>query len=255
MNNCQKVIFVVLLAVIPSLCCRAAAPELYRVSVVREYPHDRGAYTQGLFFENGQLYESTGQYGKSSFRKVKLETGEALETVKFNRKYFAEGSVILDGQLYILTWTNKVAFIYDASTLKYTRSYSYPREGWGLATDGRRLIASDGSSKLYFLGPDYSLQGSVNVTLDGRPVKYLNELEWIEGKVWANIYMTDTIVVINPRTGVVEGVVNCEGLLPSKLRRGDTDVLNGIAYNDGKIYLTGKNWPRLYEVKLVGGKP
>lgn len=251
MNIRQKVILVVSLVIIPASCCSAATPVRYKVSVVKEYPHDRGAYTQGLFFSDGQLYESTGQYGKSSFRKVRLETGEALETVDFNRKYFVEGSVMLDGQLYILTWTNKVAFIYDASRLKYTKSYSYPREGWGLTTDGERLIASDGSSRLYFLGTDYSLQGSVNVTLNGRSVKYLNELEWIDGRIWANVYTTDTIVIINPSTGVVEGTVNCEGLLPSKLRRLDTDVLNGIAFNDGKIYLTGKNWPKLYEVKLV----
>lgn len=234
-----------------AICCQAKAPEQYGVQVVREYPHDRGAYTQGLFFDGDRLYESTGQFGESTFRKVDLATGKALETLRFGRKYFGEGSVMLGGNLYILTWTNKVAFIYDAATLKYKQTYSYPREGWGLTTDGTDLIASDGTSRIFFLGPAFELRRSINVTLNGRPVRYLNELEWIDGKIWANVYMTDMIVIINPETGIVEGVVNCEGLLPAKLRMPSTDVLNGIAYMDGRIFLTGKNWPLLYEVKLV----
>lgn len=242
---------IVLLAAVNGI---AKGPEFYKVQVVKEYPHDTGAYTQGLFFDGDQLYESTGQYRESTFRKVDLTTGKALKTLKFAAKYFAEGSVILGEKLYILTWTNKVAFVYGASDLKYQKTYSYPREGWGLTTDGKSLIASDGSSSLYFLTSEFVQERSINVTMNGRPVRYLNELEWIDGRIWANVYMTDTIVIINPGTGVVEGVVNCEGLLPKKLRTSSTDVLNGIACQDGRIFVTGKYWPRLYEVKLVGQK-
>ena len=157
--------------------------------------------------------------------------------------------------LYILTWTNKVAFIYDAATLEYKQTYSYPREGWGLTTDGKHLIASDGTSRLFFLSPDFKLQKSITVKLNGRPVRYLNELEWIDGRIWANVYTTDLIVIINPSSGEVEATVNCGGLLPASMRKPDTDVLNGIAVDaDGRIFLTGKNWPRLYEVKLVPEK-
>ena len=202
------------------------------------------------------MYESTGQYGSSTFRKVDLATGNALEKLDFNRKYFVEGSVVLGDNLYILTWESKVAFVYDANTLEYKSTYSYPREGWGLTTDGRQLIASDGSSRLYFLDGEYKLQRSVNVTLDGRPVRYLNELEYIDGKVWANVYTTDLIVIINPATGAVEATVDCTGLLPASLRDNRTDVLNGIAFDpvSRKTYLTGKYWKRLYEIELVEKK-
>ena len=232
--------------------CKAGSPKRYNIEVVKEYNHDTGAYTQGLFFNGGQLYESTGQFGESTMRIVDLQTGRVQRKLDFSRKYFAEGSVILGDKLYILTWTNKVAFVYDAATLEYRQSYSYPREGWGLTTDGTQLIASDGSSRLYFLSPEFKLQKTVNVVLNGRPVRYLNELEWIDGKIWANVYTTDLIVIIDPKSGEVEATVNCGGLLPDKLRKPDTDVLNGIAVDaDGRIFLTGKNWPRLYEIKLV----
>ena len=248
--------FLVLAAsMLASSGCEAKVKE-YKVQVVKEYPHDTDSYTQGLFFHDGQMYESTGQYGQSTFRMVDMETGKALKKLDFNMKYFAEGSVVLEDNLYILTWQSKVAFIYDANTLEYKSTYSYPREGWGITTDGKQLIASDGSSRLYFLSDDYSLVKSVEVKLDGRPVRYLNELEYIDGKVWANVYMTDLIVIINPTNGVVEATVDCTGLLPRELREPKTDVLNGIAVNpdDGKIYLTGKYWKRLYEVKLVPKK-
>ena len=235
-----------------TISCKAGSPKRYNIEVVKEYNHDTGAYTQGLFFNGGQLYESTGQFGESTMRIVDLQTGRVQRKLDFSRKYFAEGSVILGDKLYILTWTNKVAFVYDAATLEYRQSYSYPREGWGLTTDGTQLIASDGSSRLYFLSPEFKLQKTVNVVLNGRPVRYLNELEWIGGKIWANVYTTDLIVIIDPKSGEVEATVNCGGLLPDKLRKPDTDVLNGIAADaDGRIYLTGKNWPRLYEIKLV----
>jgi len=234
------------------LSCDAKGPKRYGIEVVKEYNHDSRAYTQGLFFYNGQLYESTGQFGESSMRKVDLATGHVDKKLNFSQKYFAEGSVVLGDNLYILTWTNKVAFVYDAATLEYKQSYSYPREGWGLTTDGKELIASDGSSRLYFLSPEYKFLRSIYVKMNGRPVRYLNELEWVDGRIWANVYTTDLIVVINPDSGEVEATIDCGGLLPDKMRKPDTDVLNGIAVDeDGRIFLTGKNWPRLYEVKLV----
>ena len=251
----MKHIISICICVLCSILSCSAKVERYKIEVVKAYPHDTGSYTQGLFWHDGSLYESTGLNGKSTFRKVDLQSGQALTKLPFNKKYFVEGSVILGDKLYILTWTNKVVFIYDADTLEYRSTYSYPREGWGLTTDGKSLISSDGSSRIYFLTPELKFERSINVTLNGRAVRYLNELEWIDGRIWANVYTTDTIVIINPDTGIVEATVDCEGLLPERLRTYDTDVLNGIAVDsEGRIFLTGKNWPELYEVKLVGEK-
>ncbi len=238
------------------LSCGNAKVKEYKLDVVAEYPHDTGSYTQGLFFQDGQMYESTGQYGLSSFMKVDLETGAALERMDFNDEYFVEGSVMFEGNLYILTWTNRKAFVYDAETLEYKAAWKYPREGWGITHDGRNLIASDGSANLYFMDGNFAQQKKLKVTLEDRPVRFLNELEYIDGKIWANVYTSDSIVIINPKTGKVEGLVDCTGLLPRALHEPSTDVLNGIAYDEktGKIYLTGKNWPRLYEVRLVEKK-
>lgn len=251
----MKHIISICVCVLCSILSCSAKVERYKIEVVNAYPHDTGSYTQGLFWHDGSLYESTGLNGKSTFRKVDLQSGKALTKLPFNKKYFVEGSVILGDKVYILTWTNKVIFIYDADTLEYRSTYSYPREGWGLTTDGKSLISSDGSSRIYFLTPELKFERSINVTLNGRAVRYLNELEWIDGRIWANVYTTDTIVIINPDTGIVEATVDCEGLLPERLRTSDTDVLNGIAVDsEGRIFLTGKNWPELYEVKLVGEK-
>lgn len=226
----------------------------YGIEVVREYPHDRSAYTQGLFFHENRLYETTGEYGKSTFRRyADLTTAKADTTFAFKDKYFVEGSVIFKDKLYVMTWTNGVVFVYDAATLDFIKGIGYPRQGWGMTTDGKCLYATDGSSRLYCLDEDLNVTRSMVVKRKGYPVSYLNELEFIDGKVWANVYTTDEIVVINPETGVVEASIDCTGLLNDMLRAPDTDVLNGIAYNpaDKKIYLTGKNWPLLFEVRLV----
>ena len=247
----MKKLWILILGLTVCACSEAQVTE-YRLKVVKEYPHRTDAYTQGLFFQDGILYETTGQYGESTIRTVNLESGEPTALKKLNRKYFGEGAVILDGELYVLTWTNKVAFRYDAATLAYKSTVGYPREGWGLTTDGKRLIASDGSATLYFLDKDLRVLEKRPVTLNGRPVRYLNELEWIDEKIWANVYTTDSIVIINPSSGKVEGLVDCAGLLPAKLHTRDTDVLNGIAVDaGGRIYLTGKNWPRLYQIELI----
>lgn len=251
-----KGIMFLLVSLFFAMACSDAGVKEYELEVVAEYPHDTDAYTQGLFFHEGQMYESTGLHGKSTFRKVDPATGEALERLNFDKKYFVEGSVILNDNLYILTWESRVAFVYDAETLEYKSSWKYPREGWGITTDGKQLIASDGTANLYFMDENFAQKKKVLVTIEDRPVRFLNELEYIDGKIWANVYTADEIVIINPKDGKIEGVVDCRGLLPRNLHTSTTDVLNGIAYNpeDGKIYLTGKNWPKLYEVRLVEKK-
>lgn len=241
------------LFVLASACSLTAKVKQYRVEVVKAYPHDVTSYTQGLFFAGGRMYESTGQYGSSTFRLVDLNTGKAERRLDFSKKYFVEGSCVLGDKLYILTWTNKVVFVYEFPSLEYEATFSYPRQGWGLTTDGKSLIASDGSSRVFYMDKNFRVTSTLNVTLHGRPLNYLNELEFIDGKIWANVYTSDMIVIINPLTGVVEGVVDCSGLLPVPLKTSSTDVLNGIAYNPEtkKLYLTGKNWPELYEVRVV----
>ena len=247
-----RFIYIFLLSVICAACGEKAVKE-YTVEVIETYPHDTESYTQGLFFHNGQTYETTGLNGKSTLRKVDISTGKAIERKNFDKKYFLEGSVVLNDNLYILTWDSGLAFVYGADSLDYKATWSYPREGWGITTDGKQLIASDGSSTLYFMDDKFALQRRVYVKYDDRPVRWLNELEYIDGKIWANIYTTDEIVIINPKDGKVVGLVDCRGLLPRNLHTSETDVLNGIAYNPqtGKIYLTGKNWPKLYEIKLI----
>ena len=233
--------------------CADATVRHYVVEVVAEYPHDTDSYTQGLFFHNGEMYETTGLHGKSTLRKVDIRTGRPVKKLDFDKKYFLEGSVVFGDNLYVLTWESRIAFIYDANTLEYKSSWRYPREGWGITTDGKQLIASDGSPYLFFMNDQFALDRKQLVTIEGRPVRWLNELEYIDGKVWANVYTSDEIVIINPKNGHVEGVIDCRGLLPKSLYGPETDVLNGIAYNPDtkKLYLTGKNWPKLYEVRLV----
>lgn len=252
----MRTFFTIILMSLLILSCADAQVKEYSLEVVAEYPHDTESYTQGLFFHDGQMYESTGLHGKSTFRMVDMQTGEAVKRLDFDDKYFVEGSVMWKGNLYILTWETKMAFIYDAATLEYKSSWKYPREGWGITTDGKQLIASDGSAYLYFMNENFALDRKVRVTIEDRPIRFINELEYIDGKIWANVYTSDEIVIINPKDGRIQGVVDCRGLLPEKLRTPVTDVLNGIAYNpaDGKIYLTGKNWPKLYEVRLVEKK-
>ena len=249
----MRLIYIMFFSAILFCACGDNLPRHYQLEVLAEYPHDVNSYTQGLFFHKGQMYETTGLRGKSTLRIVDLETGDALRKINFDKKYFIEGSVVLNENLYILTWDSKSIFVYGADSLDYRATWKYPREGWGLTTDTKYLYASDGSSTIYVLDEKLSLQRRISVKNQERPVRWLNELEFIDGKIWANVYTTDDIVIINPKDGRVEGIIDCRGLLPQNLRTDDTDVLNGIAYNPKtkKIFLTGKNWPRMYEVKLV----
>ncbi|MEA5006348.1 MAG: glutaminyl-peptide cyclotransferase [Rikenellaceae bacterium] len=249
------------IAFVISICCQdvtfaqSVKAQRYVCRVVESFPHDVNSYTQGLFFHNGQLYESAGQYRQSSFRKVDIKKGTALQSFRFPDNYFAEGSVALGSYLYILTWMERVVFVYDINTLKPVRQFFNPfSEGWGLTTDGKQLIMSDGSSKLYFMDPlTFREKGSIIVKLNGKELDQLNELEYIKGEIWANVYQEDYIVIINPKTGVVRAIVDCKNILPGSMRTARTDVLNGIAYNPltDQIYVTGKNWPKLFRISLT----
>ena len=226
--------------------------------VVETYPHDPGAFTQGLLIHEGTLYESTGLYGESSLRKVALETGEVLARVDLPPNTFGEGLTLWEDRLVQLTWRENTAFIYDLMEFSLLGTFAYPTEGWGLTHDGARLIMSDGSHRLYFIDPgDYQILGSIEVTDQDVPVERLNELEFIFGEVFANVWLTDEIVRIDPQTGEVLGWIDLAGILPDDLRTNTTDVLNGIAFDPGenRLFVTGKNWPLLFEIRLVPALP
>ena len=225
----------------------------YGYEIVHTYPHDPSAYTQGLFYLNGLLYEGTGLNGRSSIRKVKLETGEVLEKRDIPEQYFGEGIINWKDRIIEITWQSQTGFVYDLATFGLRSQFSYRGEGWGLTQDGKRIIMSDGTSELRFWDPE-TLQetGRVPVNDEGRPVPELNELEWIKGEVYANVYQTDRIARIDPASGRVVGWIDLTGILSPDDRRG-TDVLNGIAYDakGDRLFVTGKLWPKLFEIRLV----
>jgi glutamine cyclotransferase len=231
----------------------ASAPELYKYKVVNEFPHDENAYTQGLFFNGGFLYEGTGQKGYSSLRKVELETGKVLQKHSLDSKYFGEGICLHNGKIYQLTWENREGFIYDYHDFTQTGKFSYNTEGWGITGDGVNLWMSDGTANIYKLNPDnMNVTGQIEVYTDRGAEQYINELEYINGKIWANVYTKDYIVIINPETGEVTGKIDLGNILGKEHRKHDTDVLNGIAFDKEKnrIFVTGKNWPKLFELKI-----
>lgn len=225
----------------------------YTYEIVATYPHDPNAFTQGLVWERGALLESTGLNGKSSLRRVELATGKVLKQENIPAEYFAEGIVALGGKIFQLTWQNGKGFIYDQATFQRVGEFPFAGEGWGLTSDGIHLIASDGSHILRFLDPTtFEVKRSLAVTLDGKPVSRLNELEFIQGEVFANVWMTNFLVRVDLASGAVTGVIDLNGLLPSPERTPETDVLNGIAYDPEKdrYFVTGKRWPKLFEIKL-----
>jgi glutamine cyclotransferase len=232
------------------------APANIQYNVVASYPHDTGSYTQGLIWTNNTLYEGTGIEGFSKLMKVDLKTGKSELLAKLKDEEFGEGVTILGGKIYQLTWQNKIVHVYDATTFKKIQDFPWEHEGWGITHNGTDLIVSTGSNNLYFVDPNtFQVKNVVGVFDNNGPVGNLNELEYIDGAVYANIYMTDNIVKIDPSNGHVTGKMDMQGLLEKSGKTADKaggDVLNGIAYDSAKksLYITGKKWPLLYEVKL-----
>jgi glutaminyl-peptide cyclotransferase len=234
--------------------CRSGAAENLAYRIVSERPHDPEAYTQGLQLVEGRLFESTGLYGKSTVREVDPATGEVLRKRPLSPRVFGEGLTLHNDELWVLTWKEQVAYVLEPDTFKFIRSHPYGGEGWGLTSDGKRLVMSDGSSTLKFIdATTFAVHGEIQVTDQGRPVDKLNELEWVDGVIFANIYTSDRIARISPETGGVTGWLDLSALrkrLPVPHR---AEELNGIAFDaaTGRLLVTGKNWPRLFEIELV----
>ena len=230
-------------------------PATYQYRIVQQYPHDEDAFTEGLFYDNGVLYESTGPEGRSSLRVVTLQTGIPYKHIDLESQFFGEGIALFRNQVFQLTYKTQVGFIYDKETLTLIRRFDYPiKEGWGLTSDKSRLIMSDGSAHLYFLEPEYFTQVDQIEVFDNKGmVTYLNELEYINGKVLANIWFKNIIVIIDPESGKITGQINLEKLIPKEAIEDSNKVMNGIAYNpsNGHIYVTGKYWSVLYELKIA----
>ncbi|MGM0633107.1 MAG: glutaminyl-peptide cyclotransferase [Pseudomonadota bacterium] len=232
-----------------------ATPTEYGYQVVERFPHRSTAFTQGLLIHDGVLYEGTGRYGRSGVARLDLEEGRLLDHRSLPRQYFGEGIAIFDNRLYQLTWKSGLVFVYDADTLEPETSHYHPGEGWGLTHDGESLILSDGSDMLQFIRPDdFSVIRRIPVTLDGQPVHRLNELEYIDGEVWANVWMSDYIVRIDPDSGEVVGLVDLSGLSEQTSTEGSDSVLNGIAWDpdEERLFVTGKLWGHLFEIELLG---
>ena len=230
------------------------AAKNYGFRVVAELPHSTEAYTQGLQYVDGILWEGTGGYGSSKLTKTDMATGRVLASTDLARTYFGEGITVLNGKVYQITWQQHKAFVYDAATLRRIKTFDYLGEGWGLTTDGTKLYMSDGSDKITVRDAEtFELERTFSVRLSGRKIPYINELEWIEGEIWANVYMTNEIVRINPATGDIVGIIDLSGIQSPSDVRYNTDVLNGIAYDKatGRIWVTGKNWNKIYQIELT----
>ena len=243
------------------LCKRAkaasAAVPTYGFKVIHTFPHDPAAFTQGLEYRAGVLYEGTGLTGRSSLRKVQLETGKVLKQIPIAAKYFGEGITVINQQIVALTWTTGIGFVYDQDGFQQLRTFNYKGEGWGLANNGEQIFMSDGTADIRILDP-MTLEEKRRITVkDGtEPVKMLNELEWVRGEIYANIWQTDRIARISSTTGKVLGWIDLAGILPAADRE-HSDVLNGIAYDQmgSRLFVTGKLWPKLFEIQLVPKKP
>ena len=233
----------------------ATAIPIFGYEVVNAYPHDPSAFTQGLVYEDGVIYEGTGLNGQSTLRRVDPETGRVLQQTSLASTFFGEGIAIWKDRLIQLTWRSDLGFVYGKENLTRIENFSYQTEGWGLTSDGKRLIMSDGTETLYFLDPStFTKEGEIRVTAKGEPVKGLNELEYIKGKIYANMWPSNWIAIISPDTGLVVGAINLKGLLQESDTQGHkVDVLNGIAYDakTDRLFVTGKWWPKLFEIKLV----
>ncbi len=230
----------------------------YEIKIINIYPHDKTAFTQGLVYQTGELYEGTGLYGQSTLRRVDLETGRVLRQINLSDKLFAEGVAIWKDRLIQLTWQSGIGLVYDKENMTQIGDFRYPTEGWGITSDGRQLIMSDGTETLHFLDPEtFQEQSTIEVQLGGHPVNGLNELEYVNGKIFANVWPTPWIAIISPETGDVLGRMDLSRLRDTLIRETGQkmDVLNGIAYDaeKGRLFVTGKYWPRLFEIELVPG--
>ncbi|WP_298476411.1 glutaminyl-peptide cyclotransferase [uncultured Maribacter sp.] len=232
------------------------SPEIYTYEIINEYPHDIQAYTQGLEFYKDTLYESTGRRGQSSLRKIDYETGKVLQQIDLDKAYFGEGITILNDKLYQLTWQSKTGFIYDLNSFKKTGNFQYgnSKEGWGLCNDGEKIFKSDGTEKIWFLNPSTLIEEEHIETVSNKSVfNKANELEYVNGKIYANVYQKPSIMIIDATNGAIEGVVNFSGLKDKVTKHKDIDVLNGIAYHPTRktFFVTGKNWDKLFEVNIL----
>lgn len=227
----------------------------YQVSAV--YPHDARAFTEGLFYDSGFFYESTGLEGQSSIRKVAIKSGKVVRSLRLPASLFGEGIVNWKREIISLTWKNGIGFRWHIDTFKPRGRFTYQGEGWGLTQDGKNLIMSNGSADIQFLNPDnFAVRKRIKVTLRGQPLANLNELEWVKGQIYANIWLTNAIVVIDPDSGIVQRVIDLTALANSSGRASTDDVLNGIAYDEAgdRLWITGKNWPKLFELRTVPPK-
>jgi glutamine cyclotransferase len=232
-----------------------AIPSAFGYRVVSEYPHDRRAFTEGLAYVDGVLYEGTGLNGESTLRRVDLETGDVLQAVGLSKEYFGEGIAVLGDRIYQLTWKNGVCVVLNRDTFELEKTFTYQTEGWGLTTDGDRLIMSDGTNRLYIRDPEtFEELDTIDVYDGARAIWNLNELEVVGGEIWANVWQTDHIARVDPETGQVTGWIDLTGLLSEKDReKHPVDVLNGIAYDleNDRLFVTGKLWPKLFEIEVV----
>ena len=265
LNEMRLIPFIAMLFLAVSACSQESLPLVLNLKTLAMHPHDNQAYTQGLAYEDGFLYESTGQYGQSTLRKVDPKTSTVLMRVTLPQRYFAEGMDIVGDKIYQLTWREGLCFVYDKKTFQLLNRFQYSGEGWGLACDGERLILSDGSATLRFFDPaTFKQKGKVNVsyrdpkTKKSVPVTKLNELEYVCGEVWANVWQTPQIVRIDPKTGDVIEWINLINFVPEPFKRdhnglGGDNVLNGIAFDKAtdRLFITGKNWPVMYEIQIV----
>ncbi len=243
-----------LVACAPATIAQRQPAPVQGFKLIASYPHDPAAFTQGLVFADGEFYESTGLNGESSLRRVEIATGKVLQQIKVPAEYFAEGLALVGNELLQLTWQHQRGFVYDRKTFAQKRTFSYPNEGWGIAYDAAGgLVMSDGSDTLTFLDPKtFTPSKTLRVRDAGQAIGQLNELEWIDGEIWANVWMTDRVARISPNTGEVKAWLDLSKLWPREQRQPPADVLNGIAYDRAtrRIYVTGKKWPRVYQIAL-----
>ena len=260
--NMKRLLFAIFLSIFAMACSSqpkrtTAVPQIvepvkYTYNIKAIYPHDTNSYTQGLQFVDGVLWEGTGEWGKSVLQKVDLQNGKAEVLATLPKSEFGEGITVLGDKVYQLTWTNNKVHVYDLQG-NHLKDMRYVGEGWGLTSDGESLYMSNGTTDIYKMNPEtFKREGKITVTMRGEAVNFINELEWIDGKIWANVYTTDYVVIINPQTGIVEGLIDFTGLLKPEDVTERTDVLNGIAYDaEGKrIFVTGKLWNKLFEIEI-----